>query len=97
MENVVPGNSILVTFGMPFTRSSIDESDLVTIRALTDNDVEIQAFVDQLSPWRHISNEEINGKSVRIAMIQFNYSFSVAFPDYETITVEWGLQERKKN
>ena len=97
MENVAPGNSTLVTFGFPFTRSSMRKTDLNTVRILTKDNAEIQAYVDELSPWRHITDKNIDCRSVRIARIQFYYTFSASFPDCETVTIEWGLNRRGKN
>lgn len=96
MENVKPGASTLVTFGMPFTRGSVTEISLANIRVLNDNKTEIPTYVDQLTPWRHIFNTAVDSKSVRFARIQFLYTFSVLYPNHETVTVEWGVNRRTK-
>ena len=54
------------------------------------NGAEIPAFVDQATPWRHATNPALNGASVRVARIQFRYTFAVTFPQTETVTVAWG-------
>lgn len=96
MENVSPGNPVLVTFGVPFPRGSITSADLVTVRVLRGGS-EIPAYVQQLTPWRHTSNPVIDGKSVRVARVQTQYTFTVRYPAYETITVEWGIKNRTRN
>lgn len=89
MEIVTPGTPRLVTFGVPFTRGSLSTASLNTVRVL-HNGVEVPAFVEQLTPWRHLTNEAVDGQSVRVARIQIHHSFSVSYPASETITVEWG-------
>ncbi|MBW7996477.1 MAG: hypothetical protein FVQ81_07920 [Candidatus Glassbacteria bacterium] len=97
MENVVPGNPALITFGMPFTRGSVSESNLKTVRVLTVDNNELPVHVSQLSPWRHVAGKEIDGHFVRFAMIQFRYTFSSIFPEYETVYVEWGRDRRTRD
>ena len=58
MENVGAGSPRLVTFGVPFTRGSIGASGLATLRVLKGN-VELPAFVEQLTPWRHATNPAV--------------------------------------
>ncbi|BCU75892.1 Ig-like domain-containing protein [Luteolibacter sp. LG18] len=96
MENVMPGTSRLVTFGVPFPRGSITAAQLSTLRVLR-NGVEIPAFVEQLTPWRHLTNSAIDGQSVRVARVQIHHSFAAAYPAGETITVEWGGAARTQN
>src|SRR5262245_53715239 len=50
LANVAPGVQETVTFGVPFTRGSVTQSQLSQIRVLKDG-VEIPAFVEQLTPW----------------------------------------------
>jgi hypothetical protein len=88
-EVVVPGQSTLVTFGVPFPRGSITVAGLSTVRVLKDG-AEIAAYVDQATPWRHATNPAVNGASVRVARIQFRYTFAVSFPQTDTVTVAWG-------
>lgn len=95
-ENVSPGASMLVTFGLPFPRESITTAGLAKVRVLKGTQ-EIPAFVQQLSPWRHMTNPNLNGTSVRVARIQIHYTFTARFPSYETIIVEWGSANRTKN
>lgn len=96
MENVIPGKPVLVTFGIPFTRGSITPEELKTLRVLKE-DHEIPAFVEMLTPWRHIKDECKDCKWVRIARVQISYSFKAQYPDYEVITVEWGKNNRQQN
>ena len=49
MENVVTGQPVLVTFGLPFTRSSIVETDLITVQVLNGQADEIPAHVSQMT------------------------------------------------
>jgi hypothetical protein len=97
MENILPGTPTIVTFGMPFTRGSVSESNLDLVRIISVDNTEIPSYIDQLSPWRHVSNSALDCKSVRFARIQFMYSFSVSYPNHEIITIEWGVKHRTQN
>lgn len=88
-EGVATNVPTLVTFGMPFPRGSIAEAGLGTLRVLRSG-VEIPAHVSQLTPWRHRSNATVDGQSVRVALVQINYTFAAAFPASEPITLQWG-------
>jgi hypothetical protein len=88
-EAVGVGQSTLVTFGVPFPRGSITAAGLSTVRVLK-NGAEVPAFVDQATPWRHATNAALNGASVRVARIQFRHTFTVTFPQTETVTLAWG-------
>lgn len=89
-ENVAAGSPVLVTFGMPFTKSSITEAELTSVK-VKSGDQEIPVYVEMLSPWRPDNN------SVRIARIQLEYTFSVIYPAYEEIILEWGGAGRVSN
>ncbi|TJY40634.1 hypothetical protein E5161_15865 [Cohnella pontilimi] len=95
-EAVETGTPTLVTFGVPFTRGSVTEEQLEQVRVMK-NGVEIPAFVEQLTPWRHVSNTGIDQASVRFARIQIHYTFVQTYPSYEEITVEWGGPARAQN
>jgi hypothetical protein len=97
MENVSPDSAVLVTFGVPFTRGSLTDSGLTSLRVLASDGSEIPAHVASLTPWRHLGNAKQNGRSVRVARIQLQYTFSVSYPDYETVTIEWGRIPRLKD
>src|SRR5262249_20403860 len=75
LANVAAGTQEIVTFGVPFTRGSMSQSQLGQVRVLK-NGVEIPAFVEQLTPWRSIDDPAIDGQSVRVARIQIPYTFS---------------------
>jgi hypothetical protein len=97
MENVNAGTPTLVTFGVPFTRGSMPMADTSKIRVLSVSSqlvTEIPSHIKALTPWRHISNTAIDNKFLRIARIQITKTFSVAYPNYETIFVEYGTTER---
>lgn len=96
MENVTTGTARLVTFGVPFTRGSLTAANLNTVRVLS-NGVEVPAFVEQLTPWRHLTNAAVDGQSVRVARIQIQHTFSVSYPASETITIEWGGAARTQS
>jgi hypothetical protein len=96
MENVSPSVPQLITFGMPFPRKSVTSADLAKVRVMKDG-AEIPACVELLTPWRHTRNPAIDGQSVRIARVQIHYSFSISYPDYEEIQVEWGITHRAQN
>lgn len=89
MENVTAGSPVLVTFGVPFTRGSMSVAGLATVRVL-HNGVEVPAFVEALTPWRHLTNAAVDGQSVRIARVQIHHTFTAVYPASETITIEWG-------
>jgi hypothetical protein len=95
-EGVPPGTAKLVTFGVPFSRGSVDAAGLAKVRVLKAGS-EIPAWVEQLTPWRHTTNPLIDGHSVRVARIQIQYAFSVSYPSFETVTVEWGLTTRAQS
>ena len=94
LANVAAGTQEIVTFGVPFTRGSVSQSQLAQVRVLK-NGVEIPAFVEQLTPWRSIDNPSVDGQSVRVARIQVPYTFTSLNP--ETITVQWGGVARTLN
>lgn len=94
VEGVAAGTSQLVTFGVPFPRGSIDIAGLSTVRVLDAKGIEIPAHVEQLTPWRHLSDTTVDGKSVRVARIQLHYRFAAPYPASEAIRVEWGYRAR---
>jgi hypothetical protein len=94
LGGVTPGVPEVVTFGVPFTRGSVEPSQLSQIRVLK-NGVEIPAFVDELTPWRSIDDPAVDGQSVRVARVQVAYTFASLNP--ETITVQWGGPARTLN
>ncbi|WP_164821292.1 Ig-like domain-containing protein [Paenibacillus koleovorans] len=96
MENVTSGQTKLVTFGVPFPRGSITPANVSKIRVLKGG-VEIPAYVEMQTPWRHITNNSIDGASVRVARIQIQNTFTSVYPNFETITVEWGTTTRTQN
>jgi hypothetical protein len=97
VENIVAGSSQLITFGVPFPRGSITAAGLTTVRVLDRNGAEIPAFVEALTPWRHLNDPQLDGASVRIARIQIRYSLAVAYPNFETVRVEWGFTPRAQS
>src|SRR5262245_22609418 len=94
LGNVTAGTQEIVTFGVPFTRGSVSQSQLSQVRVLK-NGLEIPAFVEQLTPWRSIDDPGIDGQSVRVARIQIPYTFTSLNP--ESITVQWGGPARALN
>ncbi len=95
-EGIGAGTQKLVTFGVPFPRGSVTVADLSKVRVLKGG-VEIPAYVGQATPWRHTTNASLDGTSVRVARIQVQYTLSVSYPSFETITVEWGQVARGQN
>jgi hypothetical protein len=91
-EVVSPGNSTLVTFGVPFPRGSINQAGLATVRVFKGGN-EVPAYVDQLTPWRHRLEPSLDGTSVRVARIQIHNAFSGSAA--ETVTVSWGGPARQ--
>ncbi len=96
MENVTPGSARLVTFGVPFPRGSITAAGLGTLRVLVGGN-EVPAYVEQQTPWRHLTNASLDGTSVRVARVQISHTFAVSYPQTETITIEWGGAARTQN
>src|SRR5262249_12365622 len=92
--NVTAGAQEVVTFGVPFTRGSVSQSQLARVRVLK-NGTEIPAFVEQLTPWRSIDDAGIDGQSVRVARIQIPFTFTTLTP--ESVTVQWGGPARTLN
>lgn len=94
-EVVVANTPTVAGFGVPFPRGSISEAGLSTLRVM-DGGVEIPAYVQQLTPWRHRTNGAIDGQSVRVALVQVE----IAFPNTSQprrIVVEWGGTPRTLN
>lgn len=96
MENVTTSTPRLVTLGVPFPRGSVSAAGLDYVRVLKGG-VEIPAYVEALTPWRHINNPSLNGTSVRVARLQIQNGFTARYPNYEEITVEWGVSPRTQN
>jgi hypothetical protein len=94
LANVAAGTQEIVTFGVPFNRGSMNQSQLAQVRVLK-NGAEIPAFVEQLTPWRSIDDPAIDGQTVRVARIQIPYTFTSLNP--EMITVQWGGPARTLN
>src|SRR5262249_15802972 len=94
LANVAAGTQEIVTFGVPFTRGSVNQSQLAQVRVLK-NGVEVPAFVEQLTPWRSIDDPAIDGQSVRVARIQIPYTFTTLNP--EAITGQCGGPARTLN
>jgi hypothetical protein len=97
IEGVAAGTSQLVTFGIPFPRDSITAAGLSKLRVLNARGVEIPAYVEQLTPWRHINNAALDGTSVRVARVQIRYTFTATYPNFETVRVDWGYNNRTQS
>ena len=97
IEGVAAGSEQLITFGVPFPRGSITQPGLSKLRVLDSRGQEIPAFVEQLTPWRHINNAALDNTSVRVARIQIRRSLSVVHPNAETLRVEWGFSNRAQS
>lgn len=95
-EGIAAGSTRLVTFGVPFPRASLTAAQLASVRVLR-NGSEVAAYVDQLTPWRHRSNAGIDGQSVRIARIQIEHVTGAAYPNADSLTLEWGGAARTLN
>lgn len=97
IEGVAAGSEQLITFGVPFPRGSITQAGLSKLRVLDARNQEIPAFVEQLTPWRHINNAALDNTSVRVARIQIRRSLAVTHPNADTIRVEWGFTDRTQS
>jgi hypothetical protein len=69
VEGIAAGSSQLVTFGIPLPRDSITVAGLSKLRVLNARGIEIPAYVEQLTPWRHINTAALDGTSVRLARV----------------------------
>ena len=96
MENVTTPAPKLVTFGVPFPRGSVTAAGLATLRVLRGG-AEMPAFVEALTPWRHITQPSLDGTSVRVARVQIQHAFTARYPGFEEVTVEWGATARTQN
>lgn len=94
IEAVTPGVPHLVTFGLPLPRGSLTIAQLAGVRVLKGA-VEVAAFVEQQTPWRHRSDTAIDGASVRVARIQIEYSF--AGSACEPVNLSWGGPARTQS
>src|SRR5262245_45816666 len=110
LANVAAGTQEIVTFGVPFTRGSVNQAQLGQVRVLK-NGVEIPAFVGQvrvrkdsalmpacdrqLTPLRSIDCPAFDGKSVRVPQIDSPYTVTTLNP--ESSTVQWGGPARTLN
>lgn len=97
VEGVAAGSEQLITFGLPFPRGSITQAGLSKVRVLDARGQEIPAFVEQLTPWRHLSNAALDNTSVRVARIQIRRALDVVHPNAETLRVEWGFRDRTQS
>ncbi len=97
VEGIAAGTSQLVTFGIPFPRGSITVAGLSKLRVLNAKGIEVPAYVEQLTPWRHINTAALDGTSVRIARVQIRYTFSAAYPNFETVRIDWGYSNRTQS
>jgi hypothetical protein len=88
-EVVTAGQSKVVTFGVPFPRGVVVDPTMIRVKKAN---AEIPAFVEIASPWRSATNAAIDGKSIRVAKVQINYTFTSASAAGEQITVEWGAK-----
>lgn len=91
---VVPGRTVLVTFGLPLSRGSVQPGQLDQIRVMQGS-LEQAAYVEMLTPWRHATAPLLDQQSVRVARIQFWHTFTGTAP--ETVTVNWGATTRALN
>ena len=97
VEGVPAGVAQLVTFGVPLPRGSITQAGLSKLRVLDAKGIEIPAFVQQLTPWRHATNAALDNTSVRVARVQIRYTFAAGYPNSEAIRVEWGYRDRAQS
>jgi len=100
MENIVASVPTLVTFGVPFNRGAVTPNGISKIRVLTiasSSSPEIPAYVKQVTPWRHTTNSSIDSQSVRVVKIQIMHTFTAVYPNYETVYIEYGLNNRVSN
>ena len=86
---------VVASFGIPFPRGSITTAGLAQLRVL-DGGVEIPAYVEALTPWRHRSNPAVDGQSLRVVLVQVEVVFAnPALP--KRIDVSFGGTPRTLN
>lgn len=78
------GSAIVVSFGVPFPRGTVDE--VGSIRVTDESGVEIPAHIEELARWRSLSGGSVS--SVRSALVQLSRTFSSATP--VNVQVHWG-------
>ncbi len=93
-EGIATSTSRVVTFGVPFPRGSVLPGELDQVRVLNAARQEIAAFVEAQTPWRHAVDVTKNGTSIRVVRIQIAHTPTVAFPNFDTVYVEWGRNAR---
>ncbi len=91
------GTTSVVTFGVPFPRGSLLPSEIQTVRVLDAARQEIPAWVEVLTPWRHVTDQTKNGTSARVVRIQFDHAPTVTYPAFNTVVIEWGRTQRVRN
>jgi hypothetical protein len=96
-ESLGTTTSRVVTFGVPFPRGSVLPTETTRIRVLNSQRQEIAAYVEAQTPWRHAADATKNGTSIRSMRIQIDHVPSVSFPNFDTIYVEWGRNNRALN
>ncbi len=94
-EVVTVNTPVVASFGVPFPRGSITTAQLANLRVL-DNGVEIPAYVQSLTPWRHRSDAGIDGQSLRVALVQVEVAFANT-SQAKRVFVEWGGPARSLN
>ncbi|MBK8285435.1 MAG: hypothetical protein IPK97_11485 [Ahniella sp.] len=86
---------VIAAFGVPFPRGSINSAGLANLRVF-DQEQEIPAYVEALTPWRHRTDVQIDNQSVRVALVQVEVVFpNPALP--RLLTVRWGGPVRTLN
>ncbi|HVK62973.1 MAG TPA: hypothetical protein VM694_00780, partial [Polyangium sp.] len=90
------GGPHLVTFGLPLPPESLTRAGLATVRILRDG-VEIPAHVEELTPYRHITDPARTGRWVRVARVQLTHTFPTSPPEPTSVIVEWGAAERTRD
>lgn len=93
-ESLPLNQSAIASFGLPLPRGSLTSAGLATVRVL-DGGVEIPAYVELLTPWRHRALPALDGTSVRVALIQVEVSFSSTSP--KRLQVQYGVSPRTLN
>lgn len=93
-ESVQDGSEVLVSFGVPFPKGSIYNSDLSKVKGY-QNGVEIPLSLAVLGYWESIDGDNSIDKSIRSLRIQVKKSFVTRFPEHELLRLEWGISERK--
>lgn len=78
--------AVTVSFGMPFPRGFV--SDATRVRIETPAGAEVPSDASELARWRHFSNVNLDGQSIRSVLMSFSHNCTSA--STASYVVRWG-------